>query len=146
MSEPAASPADLRLEWAVAKDSIDGRAGETVEIRYLLRNVGGADAFAAVLSTSTALGPQGAPRRVQPGPRAGDSLALTLSLPLAEGMRELCIDAALQNLRAEDPADPNPGDNRICRTVKVRARAEARPQGIAPGAVRSPAIGAVPAP
>jgi hypothetical protein len=61
-------------------------------------------------------------------------------------MRELCLDAALQNLRAEDPADPNPGDNRVCRAVKVRPREGAKPQGIAPGAARSPAIGAVPAP
>jgi hypothetical protein len=112
----------LRLEWGGTETSIDGRTGETVELSFRLRNVGGQDAFAALLSASTALGPQGSPQRLQPGPRAGESLTRKLLLPLAEGMREVCIDASLQNLRAEDPADPNPGDNRICRAVKVKAR------------------------
>ncbi|MBZ0089314.1 MAG: hypothetical protein K8H90_02935, partial [Thermoanaerobaculia bacterium] len=96
--------------------------GETVRLRFRLRNVGGEGAFAAVLAAATALGPQGAPERIQPGPRAGESLARSLRLPLAEGMRDLCIDAALQRPRPADPGDPNPGDNCICRPVRVAAK------------------------
>lgn len=122
-------PADLRLEWAGAEAPIAGRAGETVRLRFRLRNVGGDGAFAAVLAAATALGPQGAPERIQPGPGAGESLARSLRLPLAEGMRELCIDAALQRPRPEDPGDPNLGDNRICRPVRVRAAGDGAERG-----------------
>lgn len=114
--------ADVRLEWSAPEPAIEGPAGETVQLRFRVRNVGGQAAYAVVLTISTALGPQGAPQRIQPGPGAGESVSRTLALPLAEGMRELCIDALLQNLRAEDPADPNPGDNRICRVVRVQAK------------------------
>jgi len=112
---------DLRLEWTGAAGKIQGRAGEAVVLRFQLRNVGGRDAAAAVLAVATALGPLGPPRRLAPGPRAGQGETRTLSLSLARGMREVCIDAALETAHADEPRDPNPRDNRICRPVRVRA-------------------------
>jgi hypothetical protein len=57
---------------------------------------------------------------VQPGPAAGKALTNHFNLPLAEGMREVCVDVHLQNVSAEDPPDPNPADNRICRAVQIK--------------------------
>ena len=51
----------------------------------------------------------------------GQGETRTLSLSLARGMREVCIDAALETAHADEPRDPNPRDNRICRPVRVRA-------------------------
>jgi hypothetical protein len=125
-SAAAASPPDLRLEWLVEGKAVTAgappvraREGETVEIPYRLRNVGGADAFAAVLEARTALGPVGKPVRVQPGPAAGVAADRTLRLAVAAGMRELCIDARLQTLEPDQPGDPNGHDNRICRPVEA---------------------------
>jgi|SRR5687768_16040954 len=115
---PAPLPADLRLEWRDPRNVIEGSAGDTVEVRYRLRNIGGRDAFAVVVRAHTSLG-AGSPERLQPGPKAGASHERHLSIALATGMRELCIEAMLQNLDATDPPDPNPRDNRICSPVHV---------------------------
>jgi hypothetical protein len=115
----AESPADLRLEWVGGDAAVSGKVGQTVELKTLLRNVGGRGAFAAVVKTHTSLGPFGDPVRVQPGPAAGASLPRTITIPLALGMRELCVEVALQNVAVDDSQDPNPRDNRICRAIKV---------------------------
>lgn len=123
--DAAEAPPDLYVEWIVngrgVTDAppITGRSGETVELAYRIRNVGGRDAFSAVITAQTALGRIAPPRRIQPGPRAGAAFDRTLSMALARGMRELCIEVALQNLDAEDPEDPEPGNNRRCRRVET---------------------------
>lgn len=120
-----ARPPDLRLEWSSgghdpgAAEAVRGRRGETLRIPYRLRNVGGSDAFAVVVEAHTALGPVADRERLQPGPAAGAAIDRILSLALATGMRELCIDARLQTMEPEDAGDPNPQDNRICRKVEV---------------------------
>ena len=127
-----AAPPDLRLEWLVhgkavreGVEPLHGRRGETVAIAYRLRNVGGSDAFTVILESRTALGRAARPERVHPGPDAGKADDRSLRLALAEGMRELCIDARLQTLAADDPGDPNAQDNRICRRVEVRIEDDA---------------------
>jgi hypothetical protein len=129
----AESPPDLRLEWLVDGEavtagapSVRGREGATVEIPYRLRNVGGADAFAAVLEARTALGPAGRAVRLQPGPAAGAAVERVLRLAVAAGMRELCIDARLQTLEPDQPHDPNRHDNRICRPVEATKAGDSR--------------------
>lgn len=120
------APPDLRLEWQIGGQytrvapPLVGAAGSTVTLVYRLRNVGGSDAFAAILSTFTALGPQGRVVRLRPGPGAGLAFERTLDLPLAAGMREVCIETRLQTLGDNEPRDPNPGDNTVCRRVSVR--------------------------
>lgn len=119
-----ARPPDLRLEWApggpaASAEPLRGRPGETVRVDYRLRNVGGSDAFVAVVEARTALGPVGGPQRLQPGPAAGATIERRLSLALATGMRELCVDARLQTVEPEEPGDPNQRDNRICREVEI---------------------------
>lgn len=124
-SSEAAASADLRLEWLLEERPtrkapvIEGSAGEVILLPYRVRNVGGRDAFALVIRADTALGAVGAPERLEPGPEAGEAVQRSLALPLAAGMRELCLEARLQNRRAEDPPDPNTEDNRICRRVEV---------------------------
>ena len=121
-----AAPPDLFLEWLVdgraVIDSPDltGRAGETVRIEYRIRNIGGTAAFAVIGQAQTALGRVGAPIRIQPGPDAGAHIDRHLDLPLARGMREICIDVQLQTLAADDPKDPDTDNNRRCRHVTVR--------------------------
>jgi hypothetical protein len=119
-SGPPDPSADLRLEWRDPASAVDGVAGSTVELPYRLRNVGGRDAFAVVLKTHTSLGAPQQPERVQPGPKAGATMERTISLPLATGMREVCVEAMLQTLAADEPTDPTLKDNRICRPVRVR--------------------------
>lgn len=130
------SPADLRLEWARGKGAegsgssfrasdIEGAEGETVSVAYRLRNIGGSNAFAAVIESWTALGREGRPLRLQPGPVAGEIQERHLELALASGMRELCLEVRLQNLEAGSPGDPNPKNNRICRRVIVQRSPEA---------------------
>ncbi len=114
-----ASPPDVRLDWINAADVITGEAGKTIEMRYDVRNVGGSPAFAVVLRNVTSLGPLGEPVRVQPGPEAGAKMQRKLSFALAPGMRELCVEATLQNRNLDDPLDPTPSNNRICRVVRV---------------------------
>lgn len=119
------SPPDLRLEWLEGgrptreAGPVSGAAGETLRLPYQLRNVGGGEAFAAVLSVRTTLGPLGRAERLQPGPDAGEEVPLWLDLPLARGMREVCVEVRLQTLDAGDPGDPNRTDNRLCRKVEV---------------------------
>lgn len=115
----AESPPDLRLEWIGGPTLVRGTTGDTVDLRYRIRNLGGRDAFASVLKTLSSLGAVGEPLRIQPGPAAGRHLDGPLKIVLATGMRELCIEILLQNRTREDPADPTPGDNRACRPVKV---------------------------
>jgi hypothetical protein len=125
-----APPPDLRVEWVSSGaptregEPVRGKAGEVRRLEYQVRNVGGADAFAIILAAQTALGPFGKPVRIEPGPQPGRLLRRTLELPLAEGMREVCIEAALQTSNADDPHDPNPQDNRLCRRVEIRKEAD----------------------
>jgi hypothetical protein len=95
-----------------------------VEVDYLLRNVGGAAAWAVLVSAATTLGPVGTPARLQPGPGAGEGVRRRLALALAEGQREVCVEARLQTLNADDPGDPEPADNRRCRAIVVAAGEE----------------------
>lgn len=119
------APPDLRLEWLVhghpttTAGPVSGRAGVTLRLAYQLRNVGGSQAFAVEISAYTTLGSLGEPQRVEPGPRAGEEMPRWLDLPLARGMREVCLIARLQTLNEDDPRDPNPADNRLCRSVRV---------------------------
>ncbi|MCH9647904.1 MAG: hypothetical protein K0U98_06670 [Deltaproteobacteria bacterium] len=142
-SPSSASPsvADLRLEWAEGRGGegpsgslggsspqggeIHGTEGEAVSVAYRLRNIGGSNAFAAVVESWTALGREGRPLRLQPGPAAGEIQKRHLELALASGMRELCVEVRLQTLEAGSPGDPNPKDNRICRRVIVQPSPEA---------------------
>jgi hypothetical protein len=117
-----ATPPDVRLDWINAADVITGEAGKTIEMRYAVRNVGGKPAFAVVLRNVTSLGPLGEPIRVQPGPEPGKKMERVLSFALAPGMRELCVEATLQNRNLDDPLDPTPSNNRICRVVRVTER------------------------
>jgi hypothetical protein len=130
---PAAvvAPPDLRLEWVEAGHTtreaapVSGRPGETLRLPYQIRNVGGSDAFAVIVAAYTTLGPLGQAERLQPGPRAGQDTPRQLTLPLARGMREVCLDVHLQTLNVSDPQDPNPSDNRLCRRVDVTPGDEA---------------------
>jgi len=122
-------PADLRLEWADPPGAVEGEAGRIVDLRYRVRNVGGRAVFAAVLRAHTALGPQGRPARLEPGPRPGESLMRSHALALADGMLEVCVEGVIQNLSEGDPPDPNPGDNRVCRDVRVKPRVRQVPRG-----------------
>lgn len=112
-------PADLRVAWTDKGEPLAGEAGQTVPVQYVIRNLGGQNAFAVIVKIRTVLGPVGPAVRVQPGPDAGKALTNEFRLALADGMRELCIDVQLQNLSAEDPPDPNLKDNRVCRPVRV---------------------------
>ncbi|MDA8019112.1 MAG: hypothetical protein MPN21_16860 [Thermoanaerobaculia bacterium] len=119
---------DLRLEWQVdgrfarSAPPLRGVAGSTQTLRYRIRNIGGSDAFAAILAFYTTLGRRGRDVRIQPGPDAGRSFEQEMTLPLASGMREVCIEARLQTVADDDPRDPNPSDNRVCRRVEVHER------------------------
>lgn len=137
--EAAAAPADLRLEWlengAHLRDAapLRGEVGETKRVSYLLSNVGGDDTFAAILSVRTTLGPQGRPRRLEPGPEAGEAWRQELALPLAAGLREVCIEVRLQTLQASDAPDPNTEDNSLCRRVLVETGESRGSQPVIPG-------------
>lgn len=118
--EPA--PADLRLEWpggAREREPLKGRPGESVRIAYVVRNVGGRDAFAAIVTSHTALGRVRPDERVRPGPAAGGRLDRRLRMALAEGMRELCLEVRLQTLRADEPPEANREDNRLCCAIEI---------------------------
>lgn len=116
---PAPAPADIRLEWLGSTEAIESEVGKTVEVRYVIRNTGGRPVFAVVLKTLTSLGPLGEPIRIQPGPEPGKRIERKLSFAVAAGIREICIEGALQNRNRDDALDPTPGDNRICRVVRV---------------------------
>lgn len=122
------APPDLRLEWVIdgrssrVANPLQGVVGEVVRLDYQLRNVGGAPAFAAVLSATTTLGPLSGSQRVQPGPKPGESMRRSLRLTLVIGVRQVCIQARLQTVRATEAGDPNPEDNLLCRHVIVKDR------------------------
>ena len=132
-SEAGATPPDLRLEWVIdgrrvrTPDAVRGTAGEVLQFEYVLLNVGGAPAFAAVLSATTTLGPLPASHRLQPGPQPGQSVRRSLRLALATGMRQVCVQVRLQTARAADPGDPSPEDNLLCREVIVTDSDHAAP-------------------
>lgn len=129
---------DLRLEWigdrpaqpppaagestkpTIEMSPIDGRAGETIRLKYRIRNVGASDAFAVLIKVQSGLGVRARTTRISPGPTAGKALERTLDLPLAVGLVEVCISAVLQTVRSDDPRDPFTEDNRICRRAHVR--------------------------
>lgn len=121
-----AAPPDLRLEWVIdgrrvrTPDPIRGTAGEVLRLDYEVLNVGGAPAFAAVLSVTTTLGPLPGSRRLQPGPQPGERIRSSLRLSLSAGVRQVCVQARLQTARATDPGDPHLEDNLLCRDVIVR--------------------------
>jgi hypothetical protein len=116
------APVDLRLEWVGGSAAVSAAAGETVTVNYKLRNGGESDAFAVVLRAVGSLGPLGNPVRLHPGPKAGQLMERRLSFNAAAGLREVCVDATLQNLNRDDPADPTPSNNRICRAVEVKEK------------------------
>ncbi|MEM7049954.1 MAG: hypothetical protein AAF604_09845 [Acidobacteriota bacterium] len=126
-------PPDLRLEWRLGDrtsrraPAVQGRPGEVVTLPYVLRNVGGQAAHGVVIEAFTQLGPVGASKRLRPGPRPGQEVARRLDLPLARGVREVCIVVRLQTLEIEDPRDPHPDDNRLCRPVAIATGADRHP-------------------
>lgn len=121
----AEAPPNLRLEWledgrpTTETEPIGGETGETLRLPYQVRNIGGNRAYAVLLKAYTTLGPLGKPERLQPGPRAGEELLRWVDLPVSRGTREICLEARLQTLDADDPQDPDPSDNRLCRRVTV---------------------------
>jgi hypothetical protein len=139
-SLPTATAADLRVEWVDGDDSaasskpdsvqldarkiaaapVIGKSGQTVRLRYRIRNTGGMDAFAVLVRVQTGLGRNGPPVRLQPGPKAGSALERDLDLALAVGMAEVCVEASLQTLRADDPSDPYQDNNRACRQIRLK--------------------------
>lgn len=119
-AEGAPPPPDLRLEWKSASP-IEGRSGQVVLVPYRLRNIGGAHAFASILRVHTTLGPYDAAERIQPGPKAGQTIDRAINLALAVGIREVCVEVTLQTLAADERGDPNLKDNRVCAPVKVTA-------------------------
>jgi|GEM_PF-5339133 len=136
--DPPAPPPDLRLEWLIdgrrgrTADAVRGSAGEVVRLDFVLFNVGGSPAFAALLSATTTLGPLPASQRLQPGPAPGQSVRRSLRLPLAAGVRQVCVQVRLQTAHAADPGDPNPDDNLLCRDVIVTHRHDAATPGHSP--------------
>jgi hypothetical protein len=139
---PTTTAPDLRLEWIIGdgdKDHpqnatapapiapIEGRAGETVRLKYRIRNVGSTDAFAVVVRVQTGLGTTARPIRIQPGPSAGSAIERTVDVALAVGLAEVCVGASLQTIRLDDPRDPFTEDNRICRRATVRPSRTRKP-------------------
>lgn len=121
MADPA--PADLRLQWAggTAADGspVRGAAGTSVSLPYEIVNVGGSGAFAVVVTSRTTVGSVGTPTRIQPGPQPGKAVGRKVSFALVRGMREICVDAALQHRAGGEPPDPDVANNRICRAIEV---------------------------
>lgn len=110
---------DLLLRWTSSSAPVHGRAGSVVELPYELTNAGGAPAFAVILRTQTTVGPLGEPVRLQPGPAAGATVGRKVSFALVRGMREICVDVALQNRSGADAPEANLANNRICRAITV---------------------------
>jgi hypothetical protein len=115
-------PADILIEWVDVEPEavpLEGESGTTTEVKYRVRNIGGTDAYAVLIRSYTALGPLGPSIRLRPGPRAGRDIERTLTVPLARGMRELCIEGRLQALDSTATEDPSPQNNRACRPIRI---------------------------
>jgi hypothetical protein len=130
-SLPTTTAPDLHLEWVAENGDkerprndlgptppIEGHAGQTVRLKYRIRNVGSTDAFAVIVRVQTGLGNGERPMRIQPGPAAGKAIERTIDVALAVGLAEVCVGAVLQTIRADDPRDPFTEDNRICRRAR----------------------------
>lgn len=115
----ATAPADLRVQWADRAPAVEGSAGTNVELAYEVSNVGGAAAFAVVITARTTVGPIGAPLRIQPGPREGSAVRRKVTFALVRGMREICLDAVLQHKTEGEPPDPDLTNNRVCRSITI---------------------------
>ncbi len=116
-------PADLLIEWVTESrhpsPPIEGESGTSVDVGYRVRNIGGSDAYAVLIRSHSALGPLGQPIRLHPGPKAGRGIERTLRVPLARGMRELCVEGRLQTLGTDPHEDPSPNNNRACRPIRI---------------------------
>lgn len=112
---------DLCVEWkGVNRLPIHGTQGEIVELHLRIHNIGSADAFALVLLASFEA--PGLPARIEPGPAAGHFIDRSLELEPSPTIEEVCLFARLQTLQRDDPRDPRPADNRICRRLEADAR------------------------
>ena len=114
---------DLGLVWTNPTANPDEHeTRQALRLTYRLFNQGDTDAYAVIVESRTALGALRPARRLEPGPRAGDVVDLAEQLSLVPGMRELCVEVKLQTLAAGAPQDPNPTNDRICRTLRPSAR------------------------
>lgn len=112
------SAPDLGLDWPEEPNTAarrDSAAGGT--FRYRLYNQGDGDAYAVIVEAHTALGPLHPPQRLEPGPRAGETIDSEEHFSVVDGMQELCLEVRLQTLAADAPQDRNPANNRICRDI-----------------------------
>lgn len=116
---------DLGLVWTESTANPDERKeNEVLRFTYRLFNQGDTDAYAVIVESHTALGSLHPPRRLEPGPRAGEAMDGVEQLSLVPGMRELCVEVKLQTLAAASPQDHNPTNDRICRALKPVARSK----------------------
>ncbi len=125
---------DLRLDWPGAK-AIAGRDQEKLTLRYRVLNHGSRDAFAVIVESFTNGKTIHHNHRFEPGPRKGQSIRGDLTITLTLDLKEICLEAKLQTLRVDDPIDPNPQDNRVCRPVSVESstdRSTAHQQEVLP--------------
>jgi hypothetical protein len=117
----AANAPDLLLRWTTPGGPVRGVAGTAVELHYELTNAGGDPAFAVIVRAQTTIGEIGQPARLQPGPAAGAAIRRKVAFSLVRGMREICVDAVLQNRGGEDPPETNIANNRVCRAITVES-------------------------
>jgi hypothetical protein len=115
-------PPDLRLQWTGKEATVRGVVGAKVDLEYELSNIGGSPAFAVIVRAQTTVGPVTAPIRIQPGPKPGAGTKRKVSFTLVRGMREICIDAALQHRDGGEPPEANFDNNRICRAISIDAQ------------------------
>lgn len=122
---PGSDGPDLTLAWVErgveisGSRRLEGDQGSVLTLICRVKNVGGSDASAVVLSARTALGAVGDAKTLEPGPAVGAELDHTLRLELRAGMREICVDAELQGRSSTDPREANLADNRLCRRLEV---------------------------
>ena len=121
MSVGAENAPDLLLRWMAPAGPVRGVAGTAVELHYELTNAGGGVAFAVIVRAQTTVGEIGQPARLQPGPAAGAAIRRKVAFSLVRGMREICVDAVLQNRGGEDPPETNVANNRVCRAITVES-------------------------
>lgn len=118
-ADPTSAP-DLRLDWPGAR-TVVGQDQERLTLRYRVLNHGARDAFAVIVEASTNGKTIHHNHRFEPGPRKGQSVRGDLNITLTLDLKEICLEANLQTLRVDDPVDPNPHDNRVCRPVSVES-------------------------